>query len=69
MCVVYDTLNHRDANVYDTPFSPRLIRTMAFLLGGCAIASHFYGPLPLIVGTISLIFVAGLIEKWSSGGR
>ena len=55
--------------MYDTPFSPRLIRTMAFLLGGCAIASHFYGPLLLIVGTISLIFVAGLIEKWSSGGR
>lgn len=42
---------------------------MGCLLGGCAIASLFHGPGPLIVGIISLVFVAAMIEEWSRGGR
>ena len=69
--MVNNTHYPRDAAVFNTPspFSPRLIRVMGCLLGGCAIASLFYGPGPLIVGIISLVFVAALIQKWSRGGR
>jgi hypothetical protein len=44
-----------------------VIRVMGCLLVGCAIASLILGPGPLIVGIISLIFVAALIERWSRG--
>lgn len=47
-----------------SPFTPLLLRTMGYLLGGAAIASLWYGPGVLITAIVSLIIVSVLISRW-----